>query len=53
MMSREKIRKRGKAEETEDYLDELIEAKMEQAEIRFKSSRYWIFETEESDIPEN
>jgi len=30
-------------EEVEDYLFELIEAKMEQAELRLKSSKYWIF----------
>lgn len=36
-----------------DYVEELIEAKMEQAEIRFKSSWYWIFEIEESKMPKD
>jgi hypothetical protein len=37
----------------EDYLQELVEAKMEQVEVRFKLSKYWTFKTEKSDIPED
>jgi len=45
--------KEEKDEKKEDYLEELIEAKMEQAEIRFKSSWYWIFKKDESNILED
>jgi hypothetical protein len=44
MITKEKVRIKEKNEGMEDYLKELLEAKMEQAEIRFKSSRYWRFE---------
>jgi hypothetical protein len=53
MIDRDRIKKKETNEEMEDYLGELVEAKMEQAEIRFKASRYWVFETEESDMPED
>jgi len=49
MIGRETKRKKEKI--TEDYLEELIKAKMEQAEIRLKSSKYWTFKTEKSDTP--
>lgn len=50
---RKKTRNEGENEEmAEDYMIELIEAKMEQAEIRFKFSEHWIFETTESNVHE-
>ena len=38
--------KEKREEEIDDYLSELVEARMEQAELRFKSSKYWIFKDE-------
>ena len=52
MIGRETKRKKEKNEKiTEDYLEELIKAKMEQAEIRLKSSKHWTFKTEKSNKP--
>jgi len=48
----EKEEKKEHNEAAEEYLQELIEAKMEQAEIRFKSSKYWRFRKNEANIAE-
>jgi len=33
----------------DDYLEELMQAKMEMAEIRFQMSEYWIFRSKFGD----
>ena len=43
---RRKTVKKKQEEEIDDYLSEVVEARMEQAELRFKSSKYWIFKDE-------
>jgi hypothetical protein len=42
-MTSERKRRENEERAAEDYLEELIEARMEQAEMRFKSSKHWVF----------
>ena len=42
-MEKERRKERLEVKKPESYIDELIDAKMEQAEVRFAFSKHWIF----------